>query len=433
MGCWNGTCGISQLAILSGEPCRVVFLRAQNDPDEGRGAGFCHPTDVWTPVSLPILGKYNDYGAVDKYDPESVQVKQFFRWLGSRLMPQEKLDEFRNTAIVPSEITDVEQVQDLIHEQRERVRVTDHHDQHSLRWAEEHKLHIPQVGNCLGYVIIREDVYRGLADTSLKTYRGEFSRQSRLDALNKWLDSQCDSARDLAKLEGDHARLMARMLALTSQLGGHDLWSPNEDGPMQDFAQHLGEQLMAPEADIDALQAEVRAVLGDIADFLMVSGLLHGLRKHWAPQSGAGSQDDGLDQQIALHGIMRTAIENLRKAGSDEHPPEIVAAFWSSYTPPLRVTPPQVTRSPERVKLANVVDARGEPIPGVAGATGDGDGYGTLYVVDPMPDANLGHEHLYFIISESGEVEGFTHDFPVGGMYGDILQPVPQSEWPGNL
>lgn len=57
MGCWNGTCGISQLHINYGEDVLVVPIINQPPTD------FCYPSSMWVPAPLSFWSKYNDYGA----------------------------------------------------------------------------------------------------------------------------------------------------------------------------------------------------------------------------------------------------------------------------------------------------------------------------------------------------------------------------------
>lgn len=64
MGCWNKTCGLSQLPIYAGTPT-VNFLIIENVPygDERETPNHpCYSDTYWSLVPLPIYGKYNDYG-----------------------------------------------------------------------------------------------------------------------------------------------------------------------------------------------------------------------------------------------------------------------------------------------------------------------------------------------------------------------------------
>ena len=63
MGCWNGTCGISNLPIMYDE--RVVVFICENN-------GFylrpCYSTTLCKPVLYHIKGHYDDYGSVCNID-----------------------------------------------------------------------------------------------------------------------------------------------------------------------------------------------------------------------------------------------------------------------------------------------------------------------------------------------------------------------------
>lgn len=57
MGCWNKTCGLSNLYIQHTEPV-YTFILTQNG-SEGR----CYNTSFYTPVLVPFECTYDDYGA----------------------------------------------------------------------------------------------------------------------------------------------------------------------------------------------------------------------------------------------------------------------------------------------------------------------------------------------------------------------------------
>lgn len=60
MGCWNGTCGISQIHIRAGEEV-VVFPLASVPPSD-----LCYTTGFWSPFVLPFYGQYDDYGNAEQ-------------------------------------------------------------------------------------------------------------------------------------------------------------------------------------------------------------------------------------------------------------------------------------------------------------------------------------------------------------------------------
>lgn len=56
MGCWNKTCGLSNLHITAGTPVYVFVL------EETRDRSNCYSTSLFSPLLLPFESVYNDYG-----------------------------------------------------------------------------------------------------------------------------------------------------------------------------------------------------------------------------------------------------------------------------------------------------------------------------------------------------------------------------------
>jgi hypothetical protein len=57
MGCWNKTCGLSNLPILHGERTYVFVMEQVNSVGD-----HCYSTHLYRPVLLPFESTYNDYG-----------------------------------------------------------------------------------------------------------------------------------------------------------------------------------------------------------------------------------------------------------------------------------------------------------------------------------------------------------------------------------
>lgn len=57
MGCWNKTCGLTNLPIRSGERTYVFILERQKQIDD-----HCYATHLYRPLLLPFESTYNDYG-----------------------------------------------------------------------------------------------------------------------------------------------------------------------------------------------------------------------------------------------------------------------------------------------------------------------------------------------------------------------------------
>lgn len=57
MGCWNKTCGLTNLHICAGTPVYVFVLEKNPDPSER-----CYSSAFWMPVLFHFESEYNDYG-----------------------------------------------------------------------------------------------------------------------------------------------------------------------------------------------------------------------------------------------------------------------------------------------------------------------------------------------------------------------------------
>lgn len=62
MGSWYETCNVSNLPIVTDDEVVVILLEKRAHPHK---EGF-YPDDIYTPISTPIYGKYDDdYGVID--------------------------------------------------------------------------------------------------------------------------------------------------------------------------------------------------------------------------------------------------------------------------------------------------------------------------------------------------------------------------------
>ena len=62
MGCWNGTCAISNLHVTAGQDVAVFMLAKQKNSDNS----FCYSNALYDVCPVPFYGKYNDYGGVEE-------------------------------------------------------------------------------------------------------------------------------------------------------------------------------------------------------------------------------------------------------------------------------------------------------------------------------------------------------------------------------
>lgn len=67
MGCYNVACSISNISIGAGDD--IVFIpltQSKHGAKLGdRNTSLISPHCIYSPVTLPIFGKYDDYGGIE--------------------------------------------------------------------------------------------------------------------------------------------------------------------------------------------------------------------------------------------------------------------------------------------------------------------------------------------------------------------------------
>ncbi len=60
MGCWNGTCGLSNLPIMEHDPVVAMVIQKSEIADYAPS----YPWKMWSPASLLVRSTYNDHGGI---------------------------------------------------------------------------------------------------------------------------------------------------------------------------------------------------------------------------------------------------------------------------------------------------------------------------------------------------------------------------------
>ena len=104
MGCWNVTCGISNLPICDGEKVYAFIVKGRSKYNNS----FCEQTDYGVPISLPLEGTYNEYGSIENIieSPVNAFICNFFKKLDD--------DECLIWDEKPENFDDIEHVVDCI-------------------------------------------------------------------------------------------------------------------------------------------------------------------------------------------------------------------------------------------------------------------------------------------------------------------------------
>lgn len=294
MGCWNKTCGLSNLHITAGTPV-YVFMLEKNTYENDR----CYATAFWRPTLLPFLSAYNDYGGGENshgninYIIDALKERVVEMGVGE--------NEYHDIAVKADEL-DEKLLFDAIHEGRLNVR-------HA---AEEVQV---------DFAMIRKDVvdhicnnwvqqqYVGAGKGTIGYGRDyiEYKYQDLVDLLPALIDGlmQSDNSFDVyRKFEmPDYNNILSRLIcSRASYRYGTLIRIPN-----------LMQQLV-----IEDKRDEIEKILTDYLLGCFINSFMEDSRKVWIPGCHEGSQS----MEHAPYRILNNAIAEVldaEKAEFDEY------------------------------------------------------------------------------------------------------------------
>lgn len=316
MGCWNQTCGLTQIHIKHGEKVIVVPLASAAQDN------LCYTTPFWAPFLVPFYSEYNDYGGGECSSGMGLEL--VIDYLKEKAVEIEQgPNEYHDCAVV-RETFDEDKFWDAIHEQRLRVQ----------GWRKE--------TSQVGFTMIKQSVFDHLAENfKLDSYDYETRKEDHynfnqlLADVPALVDVMVNGPRDETLLEGlneeDRERYedilffyepveraarsikstnrAARWLAYSSSHLRYGGWTGN-------IVDTKAIQFMKGK-DAESLTT----LLTDHLKMQFIDVVLMSTRKFWSPQAGAGSQNDGIEAYRELMAAMTHVLdeeEAERKSWDDE-------------------------------------------------------------------------------------------------------------------
>lgn len=257
MGCWNGTCGISNLPIQWNDHALLLIFEKgihMSDPvddlhNEYLCSGICHPDDLWRPLAWPIKGRYNDYGSLEKI---VIPAKEDF----------------------------------MLYLQHKGVFISDMQD--FLKKLRKGKaIYKNSYGeDTLGYTLIRADVWKAVLKLSADRFRFPTFLEHKKSS-EKWLRNLANKPKDLVE------RAIARDMDETCF--GFSL----RTGLYKSFDFFMDGQYtklnLSSKEDNELFFNKHKETVHEMAKIFHINNVLSMLRKHWHPQVSCGSQASDWD------------------------------------------------------------------------------------------------------------------------------------------
>lgn len=332
MGCWNQTCGITQLHITAGEKV-MVFPLVQSPQDNLRCT-----TPYWTPFPISFVSHYNDYGAGE--DSSGLGLDAMLKFLKNNLVEVEQGDNKYHDIPVKREGFDENKFWEAIHEQRLSVKA---------RFGEEFQVGMVMIKHSIVEYILEHQVYSRYEGYDRETGTSKYTEYKFADVLasaEAILDKMFEQEDlDLSELGEEQATRVLKQLkvlrrARALEQAASDVNDSNERNWAASWLRHgcpshlrysAFSTLIIDDAllhCVDTLDRDTaREILTSFLTTLAIDEFLMETRKFWSPQAGAGSQSMSESGYRLLMSAMTKALDDEKAEWEadelDEHDDEV--------------------------------------------------------------------------------------------------------------
>ncbi len=268
MGCWNGTCALSNLSIHAGEKAYLILLVRTSNETRHMGGGFCYTRLDYSPIFVPLLGEYDDYGAIENIveGPHTEALLKYFSDPNNYRIVSRKFD---------------------------KESMPDHHPPFDS---------IKKLINSIerGFVRIKQQVIRDKKDPYF-TPEGDLSEDHRFSCFNEWVD---------VGFMLIHASIFDSIVRNTClPIDEQKIEELKQSRPVERLHHYLFPSICS---DVNFLGYET-----DVFENTLLMGKLEwalmGLHKFYNIQAGAGSQDDNSDNLVNLFKETRKVIAERKR------------------------------------------------------------------------------------------------------------------------
>ena len=303
MGCWNQTCGLTQLHIKNGQDV-VVFAMVKNTASDN----LCYTTPFYAPVQMPFYAKYNDYGGGEECSGfglplvmEAIKEKLVELPLGE--------NQYHDIAVKKENFGD-ELFFEAVHEGRLFI-------QGALPRQRRHvgfmMIHKGVWDNIIENRVIEEYVGDGKGTTGWGNNYIEYKFADVIADLPECVEYIMKTAND----EGNPLRYYDPLHQLrTMREGNHAAkWLQGSDNYRFSNLTHPAIDIM--EYAESGNVVDLTQYLTELLKFMWIDSFMLDTRKFWSPQAGAGSQNQEHEGYRLLIDSM-TKVLDAEKAEYDE-------------------------------------------------------------------------------------------------------------------
>jgi hypothetical protein len=324
MGCWNETCGITQMPIEGGDPVRL-FLLVESEHYHSESGIMHYSTDLWKPFGLPLKGTYDEYGRIENIEQDVLSdillesLKEMIVEVPTRMGDVFKREELNWETAIEFLTDEGLKVTDPFHYSHITKRLNailakfkaEFPDLPDNGWssersklADEQKKEVEEDPSVVRvyHMMVHEEVYQSFMKYKVPAERfsswtGGNLREVLLADAQKYVSQIREELKETAgmseldkfKHDGFTKSMRRfdtqnRFVSLTNHLNGN-YGSGSHLGKYLDF---IEKRVEAGAGDDDP---QIKLLTDQFIQFAMFSQSMTLLRKLWMPQTGKGGQD----------------------------------------------------------------------------------------------------------------------------------------------
>lgn len=313
MGCWNKTCGLSNLHITSGT--RVYTFVLEQNPHHDR----CYSTAFWRPVMIPFLTTYNDYGGGEN---SHKNIEYILQGLREQLVEMPLGDNEYHDIEITAEKLDEELFFEAVHEGRLKV---------GDRFGGSDSL--------VDFVMMRTDIVDSICENWVREqYVGDgegtggwgnnynfYKFEDLVVGVPEFIDKLMGELNDTSENDVD-SNLPTELRLKYALFGLSGLYDYDDHNLVSSYLRGIDDyrfsRIVRPSDEVVKLAAsghreEAEALLVDILRATFINAFMEQSRKLWIPGCHEGSQSAEHSPYRVLCAAITTVLDDEVKEGTE--------------------------------------------------------------------------------------------------------------------
>ena len=302
MGCWNKTCGLTNLPIMHGEKTYVFVLERVAHPTDN-----CYSTHLYRPLLLPFVSTYNDYGGGE--DSEGAALDLIMESIKKNLVEIPLGENKYHDIAVTREAWGEELFFEAVHENR--LQINTYQGPADVTFVMMRRDIVDDLMACYEF-----QVYVG-SNQGTCGYNNSYEKYkvaNVIDDIDAFFDHiirmQQESKRSWLEMG-----MIARRYHVDKIPNRVAQWVQHDMSYRYSSVVHVREYVMA--LLLSGNREQARKIMVDHVRGLFVETFMEATRKTWIPGGFEGSQAQDYDPYRALLGSM-TKVMDARDAEYDD-------------------------------------------------------------------------------------------------------------------